>query len=125
MEQKKKTLRDWLKEHKAKLIIAGITVVGGVLIVKNWDLFKGLMKKASFEEIAVGEKGLQDYLIQEAPEMVLPQNVIKIDVREHKRLLASGHKASLSKIQEALEKGIELAEHETLVSAHQRCRAVA
>ena len=125
MEQKKKTLKEWLKEHKTELMIAGITVVGGVLIVKNWDWFKGLMKRSSFEEISVFERDLPDCVIQEATEMVLPQNVIKIDVCEHKRLLAGGRKASLSKIQEALEKGIELAEHETIVSAHQRCRAVA
>ena len=27
----------WVKAHKTELIIAGVTVVGAVLVVKNWD----------------------------------------------------------------------------------------
>lgn len=34
----------WVKAHKTKLIIAGVTVVGTVLVVKNWDSIKGLFK---------------------------------------------------------------------------------
>lgn len=34
----------WVKAHKTELIIAGITVVGTVLVVKNWDSIKGLFK---------------------------------------------------------------------------------
>lgn len=35
---------NWVKAHKAELIIAGVTVVGTVLVVKNWDSIKGLFK---------------------------------------------------------------------------------
>lgn len=34
----------WVKAHKTELIIAGVTVVGTVLVVKNWDSIKGLFK---------------------------------------------------------------------------------
>lgn len=34
----------WVKAHKTELIIAGVTVVGTVLVVKNWDTIKGLFK---------------------------------------------------------------------------------
>lgn len=35
---------NWVKNHKTELIIAGITVVGTVLVVKEWDSIKGLFK---------------------------------------------------------------------------------
>lgn len=34
----------WVKAHKAKLIIAGVTGVGTVLAGKNWDSIKSLFK---------------------------------------------------------------------------------
>lgn len=34
----------WVKAHKTELIIAGVTVVGTVLVVKNWDSIKGLFR---------------------------------------------------------------------------------
>ena len=34
----------WVKAHKTELIIAGVTVVGTVLVVKNWNSIKGLFK---------------------------------------------------------------------------------
>ena len=34
----------WVKAHKTELIIAGVTVVGMVLAVKNLDSIKGLFK---------------------------------------------------------------------------------
>ena len=35
---------NWVKVHKTELIIAGVTVIGTVLAVKNWDSIKGLFK---------------------------------------------------------------------------------
>ena len=35
---------NWMKTHKTELIIAGVMVVGTVLVVKNLDLIKGLFK---------------------------------------------------------------------------------
>lgn len=34
----------WVKAHKKELIITGVTVVGTVLVVKNWDSIKDLFK---------------------------------------------------------------------------------
>ena len=44
MEENKKGFITWVKAHKNELIIAGVTVVGTVLVVKNWDSIKGLFK---------------------------------------------------------------------------------
>ena len=33
----KKSLLTWVKEHKTELIILGVTAVGTILIVKNFD----------------------------------------------------------------------------------------
>lgn len=35
---------EWVKVHKTELLIAGVTVVGTVLIIKNRDAIKGLFK---------------------------------------------------------------------------------
>lgn len=35
---------DWIKAHKTELAIAGVTIVGTILVVKNWDAIKGLFK---------------------------------------------------------------------------------
>ncbi len=34
----------WVKAHKTELIIAGVTIVGTVLVVRNWDSIKGMFK---------------------------------------------------------------------------------
>ena len=36
----------WVKAHKTELIIAGVTGVGMILVIKNWSLIKGLFKVA-------------------------------------------------------------------------------
>lgn len=35
---------DWIKAHRTELAIAGVTIVGTVLVVKNLDTIKGLFK---------------------------------------------------------------------------------
>ena len=32
----------WVKAYKRELFMAGVTIVGTVLVVKNWDSIKGL-----------------------------------------------------------------------------------
>lgn len=34
----------WVKTHQTELIIAGVTIIGTVLIVRNWDSIKGRFK---------------------------------------------------------------------------------
>ena len=43
MSEKHKFI-NWMKAHKTELIIAGITVVGTVLVVKNRDVIKEMFK---------------------------------------------------------------------------------
>jgi hypothetical protein len=43
MSEKNK-FSSWVKAHKTELIIAGVTVVGTVLVVKNWGSIRGLFK---------------------------------------------------------------------------------
>ena len=43
MSEKNKFV-NWVKAHKTELIITGVTVVGTVLVVKNWDAIKGMFK---------------------------------------------------------------------------------
>lgn len=42
----KTPLLTWVKEHKTQLIILGVTVVGTVLVIKNWDSIKGVFKSS-------------------------------------------------------------------------------
>ncbi len=114
----------WVKAHKSKLIIAGgvvLTTVGTILLVDNWDAIKGFM---------VGETKIkpsrQLNVVTEVPTVpaVESEPILRIiDVREHLRNLPQGHHPSVWKIAEAAESGIELAENQTIVSAHPRCYA--
>ena len=65
----------WVKANKTELIIAGVTVVGTVLIVKNWDSIKGMFK--------VTEAVVPDIARMEpvAEEIVVP--IISSDILEN------------------------------------------
>lgn len=42
-----KRIRKWIKDHKVELVVAGVvTVVGTVLVIKNWDSLKKLFKES-------------------------------------------------------------------------------
>lgn len=43
MSEKHKIV-NWIKAHKPELIIAGVTVVGTVLVVKSWESIEGIFK---------------------------------------------------------------------------------
>ena len=42
--EEKKTASQWVKENKKELVFIGVTVVGTILVVKNWDTIKGILK---------------------------------------------------------------------------------
>ena len=42
--REKHKIADWVKTHKTELIIAGVTVVGAVLAVRNWGAIKKVFK---------------------------------------------------------------------------------
>lgn len=53
--KEKKSLLTWVKEHKTELIIIGVTAVGTVLVVKNWDSIKGVFKSTNSISTPVGK----------------------------------------------------------------------
>ena len=114
----------WVKAHKTELIIAGgavITTVGAILLVDNWESVKGLFQT---EAKIMPSRPLN--VVTEVPTApaVESEPILRIiDVREHLRNLPQGHHPSVWKIAEAAESGIELAENQTIVSAHPRCYA--
>ena len=114
----------WVKAHKTELIIAGgavITTVGAILLVDNWESVKGLFKA---EAQITPSRPLN--VVPKVPTVpaVESEPILRIiDVREHLRNLPQGHHPSVWKIAEAAESGIELAENQTIVSAHPRCYA--
>ena len=117
-------IKTWAKAHKKELLIAGgviVTAVGTVLLIDNMDAVKALItetqKKALAKEtIAIIENEIIDFVKTEPITKI-------IDVREHLRNLPQGHHPSASKLAEAVKNGIELAENQTIVSAHPRCYA--
>ena len=50
--EEKKPLLTWVKEHKTELIILGVTAVGTILIVKNFDSIKGVFKPSNSNPIS-------------------------------------------------------------------------
>ncbi len=42
----KESFFTWVKDHKTELIILSVTVVGTVLVVKNWDSIKGIFRSS-------------------------------------------------------------------------------
>lgn len=67
-KMQEKSIKTWCVEHKKELIIAGLTIVGSVIIVKNrkaiGDLFTG--------------KHVNSLNLQTAPPMITPDSVVKI-----------------------------------------------
>ena len=114
----------WVKAHKTELIIAGgavLTTVGAILLVDNWETVKGM-----FHTEAKITPSRTINVVTEVPTVpaVESEPILRIiDVREHLRNLPQGHHPSVWKIAEAAGSGIELAENQTIVSAHPRCYA--
>lgn len=114
----------WVKAHKTELIIASgavLTTVGAILLVDNWESVKGLFQAKTK---ITPSRSLN--VVTEVPTIptVESEPILRIiDVREHLRNLPRGHHPSVLKIAEAAESGIELAENQTIVSAHPRCYA--
>lgn len=117
--EKKKTFLSWVKEHKTELIIIAVTAAGTVLTIKKWDNIKGLFSSEELKKLAKLQRNstVDSVLPTSEPRKVLVQLV---NVREHVRNLPHGYHASQSKILEATERGIELAENQTIISAHPR-----
>jgi hypothetical protein len=115
-----------IKEHKTEIIIVGVTVVtvvGAVLITKNWDSIKRLVFASDLKNNINKQKDI--ILMTTAPVNVcITENVTiesierAVDVNKHIRNLPEGWNASLSKIESALEHGFLLEEHQTWVDTY-------
>lgn len=65
---------NWVKAHKTELIIAGVTVVGTVLVVKNWDSIKDLFKAT---EAAVPDIAKIEPVAEEIVVPIISSNILK------------------------------------------------
>lgn len=113
----------WVKEHKTEIIIVGFTIAGTILAIKNWENVKGAIKEQLLWKCVSSTDTSTKLDVTDITDFVdaVQVPIIMIsDVREHKRNLQPGYHPSASKIAEAIERGIELADNQTLVSAHQR-----
>ena len=114
----------WVKAHKTELIIAGsamLPTVGAILLVENWESVKGLFQSET--KITPSHPLNLATEVPTVPAVESDPILRIIDVRGHLRNLPQGHHPSIRKIAEAAESGIELAENQTIVSAHPRCYA--
>ena len=130
MKKEKKKIVDWIKEHKAELIIAGVSVSALVMLIL------GIKNKETLEEFwsslkrVTGEKSIsidnevlnsmsETFPVQEIP----MNNIILIEriphnVDSHLRNLPEGWRASAEKIATAAEHGYELLPGQTWVEAY-------
>lgn len=123
--QKKKSFFEKVKEHKAEIIIGGITIVsvlGVVLIVKNWDTIKGQTVTSLFMN---GTKANGDTIprVTEAIEntiISIQSNGRVIDVSKHIRNLPEGWKASAEKMDSAIKSGFVLGANKTWVEGYSK-----
>ena len=125
----KKSVKQWIKEHKTEITIGGITAVATIgaiaiaLMSKNgyeMDLIAGTgnteVPKDALEPI--------DSVVQfeEVADKVRRQ--IKMtepfQVESHIRKLPNDWNASPEKVQEAIDLGIKLRDHETLVDGYMK-----
>lgn len=104
-------VKEWATEHKKEIIICGgiaVSVVAGVLIYKRLNIVKP----------SVASKVVS--IITPTPKVDVIQScetIREVSRCEHIRSLHDGWRASIDKIAEAAEKGIELKEGETIVNA--------
>lgn len=136
MKQRMKDFRQWVKEHKGLLAVAGISVtvlVALVLCARNKDeidhilsLLKKTVKNAPDEDV-VGSVSIN---LSNATQPVLEvydseTHAVTQQIPLFIRRLPDNWHHSAAKAEEAERLGIQLAINETLVDPHQRIRTVA
>lgn len=144
-------LKRWIKEHKKELIIAGISIVGLIIIIwgiknrndiiKYWELLRQKIKECS-KKVADTTKVTME-ISQEAVDEVITDSVspevsqdvitavasdskaMPFDVRQHLRNLPEGMHASPEKIAAAQENNIVLQENQTWVNSYTKRKLAA
>lgn len=63
--KEKENFTNWVKSHKTELIVAGVTIAGTVLAVKNWDFIKNMFMavESVIPEIAGVEPVVNDSVV--------------------------------------------------------------
>lgn len=121
----------WVKKHKKGILIAGGAIVAigaGCLVYKNWDSITSMFKSSKPDSIVIDKPKVSVKaampVVDVIPETQI-ETVSKIinngepyGVCRHPRNLPNGWNASAEKIALALENGIELREHQTLVESY-------
>ena len=135
MEEKKKTIIDWIKAHKKQLILAGvsITVILGVIIginnqkelEKAFKSLKDLVEKTPIPVVndkkvvsVVNSVNTSETLMEKAKDTSAPIRRAPHGVSGHPRNLPDGWKASAKKLKNAVENGIILTDGQTWVDSY-------
>ncbi len=143
-KQDKKTVLEWLKEHKKELAIAGMSIAGiilTILAIKNrdklmkylselQDVISKLTKTEQSKKTMSICNTASTNIVSEIPEHIEISEAVTSDnpithripfeVQKHIRNLPQGYHPSIAKIETALENGIELAPHQTWVRDYQK-----
>ena len=72
MKEKEKFV-SWVKAHKMELIIAGVTVMGTFLVVKNWDSIKSFIR---FSGTAMPELVTAQAVLEEAVAPAISSDIL-------------------------------------------------
>ncbi|MDD3221022.1 MAG: hypothetical protein PHG07_01375 [Lachnospiraceae bacterium] len=117
--EEKRTIKEWIKEHKTGLIITGVTVASviGVIIIAN------KIELPSHSPLPANTKLKDIPALSNSECKVIDFSTSKksIDVSEHLRNLPERWNASPVKIALATEHGYELAPHQTWVNSYSKC----
>ncbi len=131
MQEKKNTFLEWINIHKKELIIAGIsitTIIAIILGLKNrasiesyWKSLQQLLEKENHNNNSIARTPVIKH--SNIPSDSINNNIIPFSksphlVREHIRTLPNGHNASMSKLEIAKNKGIQLLPGQTIVNSY-------
>jgi len=110
----------FVKEHRTGIVIAGVGIVGGVLIARNWDWI--IRKDISI--ILSSESKMKTITALDLPDVIkntivdAPTKCKIIDYRMFIRNLPKGQRPSIEKVVSAAKNGIELSGNQTWVAPH-------
>lgn len=128
--EERKSLIQWIKEHKKELIIAGVSIAAIIAVIigiKNhkaleeaWASLKKLVEKTPETIPIVNTASIAEVTpVKDIVEInIVTTDRIPHDVAEHLRNLPEGWKASAEKIATAAEHGYDLLPGQTWVEAY-------
>ena len=128
--EERKSLIQWVKEHKKELIIAGVSIAAIIAVIigiKNhkaleeaWSSLRKLVEKTPEAIPTVNTASIAEVTpVKDIVEInIVTADRIPHDVAEHLRNLPDGCKASAEKIATAAEHGYDLRPGQTWVEAY-------